>query len=129
MPEGMRELQLSHDGKATVMWSLAHLFQMIALALGDAPDAFLLCICHKLAPDQQRRTLHEKSLNRYFRFILEQAEFLFPITRLRCLVWVRGGPLGAANAVSASPSKADVELEASYTSAPHQELPSSLAAP
>jgi hypothetical protein len=60
------------------MWSLAHLFQMIALALGDAPDALLLCIRHELAPDQQGRTLHEKNLDRYFRFVLEQAEFLFP---------------------------------------------------
>ena len=56
------------------MRSVAHLFQMIAFALGDAADALLLCICHKPRPEQQGRTLHVKSLHGYFRFILEQAE-------------------------------------------------------
>ena len=65
------------------MRSLAHLFQMIAFALGDAADALLLCICHEPRPEQQGRTLHVKSLHGYFRFILEQAEWLVPI-RLRC---------------------------------------------
>ena len=61
-----------------MMRSLAHLFQMIAFALGDAADALLLCICHEPRPEQQGRTLHVKSLHGYFRFILEQANDSFP---------------------------------------------------